>query len=185
MFFSWQQQTPGFLNLLKVKTTLHNGMDRCTRKLGDMLPGWCLLTRYHSPVNILSKAWVMLASFIQVTTFNIRICLLQIKEEFLRNPLMKNKKNCFSITGNKDFISCFHCGLTISDWQEMSCALQQHSRLSPKCIYLRHTKENWKILRDGWAKSDMLTGSWSLNKIFSILKWSVFKTSLANIWVNH
>ena len=96
---------------------------------------------------------------------------------------VKIKKKCFSVTGKKDFISCFHCGLTISDWQEMNYPVQQHSRLSPKCIYLRHTMENWKILRDRWAKSDTLAGSRSLNKIFCILKWSVFKTSLANIWL--
>ena len=93
--FSWQQQTPGFLNLLKVKTTLHYGMDLCTRSLGDMLQGWCLLTRCHPLVNILLKAWVKLASFTQVTSFKIRMCFLRIKEEFLRNTLMKHKKNVF------------------------------------------------------------------------------------------
>ena len=55
-FFSLQQQTPGFLQLLNIKTTLHNGMDLCTRSLGDTWRGICLLTQCHSPVNILLKA---------------------------------------------------------------------------------------------------------------------------------
>jgi len=45
----------------------------------------------------------------------------------------------FFVTGNENFIICFHCCLTLTDWKKMG-SLLQHGCYSPRCIYFQHPK---------------------------------------------
>ena len=44
------------------------------------------------------------------------------------------------VPGNKNLICCYHCGLIISDWEELQSPFLQYSILQPPCAYVQHVK---------------------------------------------
>jgi hypothetical protein len=44
------------------------------------------------------------------------------------------------VTGKDEHTDCFHCGVTLSDWEITDCTLKEYARWSPKSLYVIHIK---------------------------------------------
>ena len=87
----------------------------------------------------------MQVSIIKVKYLNIKVCLLQ-------NTFPQNLNKCtngFFVTGRNDHTTCFHCGVSLKEWEAPDSAWEQHSKWSPNRIYVAYNKGIEFVLHNG------------------------------------
>ena len=59
----------------------------------------------------------------------------------------------FYYTGYGDRVTCFHCGITLRNWEHADNVDMEHKKHSPECKYLLMFKRIWKKL---WWRKNLL-----------------------------
>jgi hypothetical protein len=80
---------------------------------------------------------VLLVSFIHVSYFIIKSQFITINYYFNHHYTNVNG----FVTGKLDAVTCFHCGVTLKDWNETDCCSENHAKWSPNYIYIQHVKK--------------------------------------------
>ena len=72
----------------------------------------------------------------------------QHKNAFItgNNNSSKNQLKLFSLTGPRNLVSCYYCGLTLEDLQETDSTWEKHTQYNPYCIYLLERKQAKYVL---------------------------------------
>ena len=43
----------------------------------------------------------------------------------------------FYYSGNGDYVTCFHCGISLKEWESQDDVVLEHKKWAPECKYLR------------------------------------------------
>ena len=57
-------------------------------------------------------------------------------KQMAQQPLMLVRAG-FYYSGTGDFVTCFHCGISLKEWESNDDVVLEHKKWAPECKYLR------------------------------------------------